>query len=195
MKYEAGQFYRADGSALGSLNELPIDHRESDVVYDASETGARAWIWDVALDDAGRPVLAYTRLPAETEHIYHYARWNGSTWLDYPISEAGGWFPQTPAGETEREVHYSGGIVFNQTDPSIVYYSRPVNGQFELEKAVTTDGGMSWSRYPMTGASTQLNVRPVFPHGYTEASDHVLWMQGSYIHYTDYSTAIRFTIP
>ena len=192
VKYEAGQFSRADGKEIGKMNSLPIDHNLSDLVYDATKGDARAWIWDIALDAAGQPVIVYTRLPEEKDHRYHYVRWNGSNWEDHFITKAGGWFPQTPEGDEEREVHYSGGISINQSNPSVVYFSRLVGDEFEIQKGTTRDKGQTWEIEAITSNSTFRNVRPVFPHGYPGDGDHVLWMAGQYIHYTEYDTAIRF---
>lgn len=191
IRYEAGVFYRADGTRIGTMSDLPIDHAQSDLVYDAAKTGDRAWIWDIALDSNGFPVIAYTRLPEENDHRYHYARWNGTAWLDYEIAEAGGWFPQTATGEEEREVHYSGGISLSHANPSILYFSRKTGGGFQIERGETNDGGQTWAITPLTQNADTLNVRPVVPRGYDGPGDHVLWMQGPYRHYTDYETAIH----
>ena len=195
MKYLNGQFYKADGTPIGTLDQVPVDHAGSDLVYDGADNGARAWVWDIALDAAGHPRIAYTRLPQETDHRYHYAYWDGASWADHFVSNAGGWFPQTQPGEDEPEVHYSGGITINQHTPSVLYFAHEKEGQFELSRAETFDQGSTWTIEPITESSSGLNVRPVFPHGYTGAEDHVLWMEGQYIHYTNYQTAIRFLDP
>ncbi len=194
LKYKAGKFYKADGSEWGSMNSLPVSHANSDLVYDGKSTGIRAWVWDIALDISGNPVIAYTRLPSETDHRYAYAKWTGKSWTDVEFTEGGKWFPETPEGKSEFESHYSGGISINQSNPSELYTSRPVNGQFEIEKWVTADQGKSWESTMVTKNSKALNVRPVVPHGYDGKKDHVLWMAGNYIHYTNYNTGIRIHI-
>lgn len=192
IKYSSGVFYGADDAAIGTMNQLPIDPLNSDIVYDANQNQVRAWVWDIALDSEGRPHIAYTRLPEETMHQYYYAFWDGAGWEDHFVAEAGGWFPQTEPGKEEREVHYSGGISINQHRPSVLYFSHNSNGQFEISRAETPDQGNTWNIEPITSNSTHLNVRPVFPHGYEGEGDHVLWMSGAYVHYTNYNTAIRF---
>ncbi len=47
--YRAGAFYKADGARMGGLNDLPIRPEQADRVYDATVTGARAWIWESRL--------------------------------------------------------------------------------------------------------------------------------------------------
>jgi hypothetical protein len=184
LKYEKGAFYKADGTKVGDMYSLPIGHRMSDVVYDGKATNVGAWIWDIGMGEDGFPVIVYTRLPQETDHRYHYARWTGETWIDTEMTAAGPWFPDTPILQREREPHYSGGIALDHANPSVVYLSRPINGIFELEKWTTADKGRTWSSMAVTKNSRHPNVRPVVPRGYTGLEDHVLWMSGDYVHYT-----------
>ena len=191
MKYMNGKFYKADGTIIGSINSLPIRHTKSDRVYDGKSLNVRAWVWDIALDKRGNPVIAYTRLPKETDHRYHHVHWTGSSWADTELTKGGKWFPQTPGGVEEREQHYSGGISLSHSNPFLVYLSRSINGVFEIEKWMSKDHGVTWQTQPITMNSTHSNVRPVVPRGYDGNNDLVLWMNGDYVHYTAYSTGIR----
>ncbi len=193
IRYEHGTFTRADGSHVGRWSDLPLRQSACDLAYDARATGVRAWVWDIALDSAGRPAIAYTRLPSETDHRYHVVRWNGSAWDDRKVTDAGRWFPQTPAGKTEFESHYSGGIALHPAQPEIAYVSRPVDGNFRIEK--WTMGSTGWRPRMTLSAEAPLHVRPVVPAGYTAPEDHVLWMQGAYTHYTDFRTGIAMVVP
>lgn len=184
VKYQNGAFYKADGTWIKDLAEIPIRHSEADLVYDGGKNNVRAWVWDVASDESGNPVIVYTRLPKETDHRYHYARWNGFKWEDHEITTAGGWFPQTLEGKSQREPHYSGGIVLNHANPSVVYLSKPTDGVFEIEKWTTSDDGKTWKSERITSRSTNNNVcPPVVPREYKGVRDHVLWMNGDYVHY------------
>lgn len=191
LRYKKGAFYKADGTRVGGSDDLPIQHTESDLVYDAKPSKARAWVWDIALDRAGRPIILYTRMPDGTDHRLHHARWTGTKWQDTELCAGGGWFPQTPEGKKETEPWYAGGMCFKHSDPSVVYLSRKVNGVFEIERWSTLNGGKSWTSVPITSGSKELNVRPVVPRGYAGKQDHVLWMHGPYTHFTNYRTAIR----
>ncbi len=194
LRYEDGRFFRADGTQVGDRQSLPIPHQQSDVVYDGRKTQVRAWVWDIALDAEGRPVIAYTRLPAETDHRYHWARWTGSEWRDVEVTPGGGWFPETPAGVTEREPHYSGGMALDPADPSVLYVLRPIAGMFEVEQWRSPDEGRTWQSRPITSGSPSLNVRPVVPRGDADPAQCVLWMSGRYEHYTNYQTGIRAAV-
>jgi hypothetical protein len=191
FRYENGGYFGADGTQIGTANSLPVSQTRNNVVYDGKATGIRAWIWDIALDADGQPVIAYTRLPARTDHRYCCARWDGRNWVHREITAAGRWFPQTPMWRREREPHYSGGMTFKHADPSIVYVSRQIDGVFEIEKWMTADQGLTWTHAAVTSGSVHANVRPVVPRGYGKESDLVLWMRGPYTHYTDFATEIR----
>lgn len=192
VRYRDGQFTRADGTPVGTMADLPLKHERADVVYDGRLTGIRSWIWDVAEDHQGNPVIVYARLPEESDHRYHYARWNGEAWIDHEITEAGGWFPETPEGVTEPEPHYSGGIVLDHENPSVVYLSRSVASVFEIERWRTENGGATWRSRPITAGSANDNVRPFVIRGHGVTSPTLLWMENrSYRHYLDFDSAIR----
>lgn len=190
LKYRGGSFYKADGAVVGSMDRLPIQHRDSDLVYDARTSKVRGWVWDIALSDKGAPVIAYTRLPHPADHRYHYAHWDGLAWRDEEITPGGPWFPQTPSNVTEREPYYSGGIVIDHQNPSVVYLSRPVNGVFEIERWTVSGTGRRWSSSAITKGSKQHNVRPVVPRGNDRSAAAIFWMSGGYVHYTEFDTRI-----
>ena len=194
--FKNGSFYRADGSFVkkfkNSESALDIDKEEAEVVYDASK--GKGWIWDIAVDKKQRPVMVYAAFPSDTAHQYYYSRWDGKDWQSSFISEGGGWFPQTPEGKHEREPNYSGGISLDHTNPSILYLSKPVNGVFEIFKYSSKDKGKSWIPEQLTTNTPAelVNIRPYVPINHKKGTFDVLWMQGRYIHYTHYNTAVLF---
>ena len=193
MEYSHGKFLKADGKVIGNFSDnRPVSHKACSVVYNAQPSGARAWVWDVAQDSEGHPVVLYTRHPNDRDHRYHWARWSGSEWQDVTLCQSGKWFPQTPEGVTEPEPHYSGGMSLNSENPYQVCGSRQINGQFELVWWSTQDRGKQWDEKMITQKSRNLNVRPVIPRGISADNVHVLFMNGHYRHYTDYHTAIHW---
>jgi hypothetical protein len=193
--YYNGGYYRANGTLIKLLSAGYLNTSEAEVVYNAAS--GRGWIWDIALDSLGRPVLVYTALPAETNHRYRYTRWTGSAWRDGELCAAGGWFPETWPGSSESEPHYSGGIVLDHTNPSVVYLSRPVSGVFEIEKWVSNDNGVTWpSQTAVTSGSVVNNIRPYVIRNHPQNGFELMWLNGHYRHYTDYHTAIKtdFTV-
>ena len=189
--YKNGNIYKADGSKIKSMENLPVNPSDADKVYDASVSGARGWIWDIALEISGNPVIVYATMPEMSDHRYNYARWDGRKWNNFEITPAGGWFPQTQEGKTESEPWYSGGIVLDHSDPSIVYLSRQINGIFEIERWKTPDGGVSWEKETVTSDSEKNNVRPVVVRRHRKDDMGIIWMYGDYIFYTNYNTQLK----
>jgi len=189
--YRSGVLRRADGTKIKTLDDGPLTYEEVDRVYAGKKHG-RAWIWDVAIDAEGHPVIVYTALPWERAHRYRYARWDGEKWADHEICPAGGWFPKTPRGEREPEPHYSGGVVLDPSRPSVVYLSRPRNGVFEIERWHTSDHGLTWKSESITRGSSRHNVRPVVSRKADQVFDcRLFWMYGDYVHYLNFRTGIR----
>src|SRR3954452_21075138 len=110
--FRDGRLYRADGSLIG---DAPVSAARGERVYGGS---ARAWVWDVASDSEGRPVIVYATFPSRADHRYRYARWNGTRWIDVELTRAGG-----SIDESGREAQYSGGMSLDHGDPSTVYLS------------------------------------------------------------------------
>ncbi|WP_407267926.1 BNR-4 repeat-containing protein [Radiobacillus sp. PE A8.2] len=190
--YYAGAIYNLDGTKINNVEKLPIAPSDVDQVYDACLTGNKAWIWDIALDEEENPIIVYAVFHTTFDHRYHYARWTGTKWECKEITSAGSWFPQTPDGKEESEPYYSGGIILDHADPTIVYLSKQVNGIFEIEQWQTNDNGDNWNVEVVTSHSTLNNVRPIVSKGATSHISHLFWLQGRYIHYTDYDMAIKF---
>ena len=110
VAYRAGSLRRADGSVITSMANLPITPAQAELVY-SWRTNGKAWVHDVALDDAGHPVIVYATFPTDTDHRYRYARWNGSGWTD----RAG---PGRALDEHRRlEPNHSGGITLDHETP------------------------------------------------------------------------------
>ena len=194
--YEQGAFWRADGSKICTIDELPFEPGDASLVYGAHEASGRAWIHDIAADDEGRPFIAYARYPEETDHRYHYTWFDGESWIDHEVCKAGGWFPQTQPGKTEREPHYSGGMTLHPASPNVLYLSRSIDGVFELEQRKTSDGGKTWAVNPITRGSKYDQIRPYVPRNIQDGDPTVLlWMQNErYVHYTDYRSRIKYWV-
>ncbi|GAA3594140.1 BNR-4 repeat-containing protein [Flavivirga amylovorans] len=204
LKYKAGKFYKADGSVVGTLDALPIEHESCDVVYNANDyflehrNGVPAWIWDVSCDKKGNPVVVYTRLPEETKHEYYYAIWDKTSWKNSKIAAAGSSFPRYNRTKEMRdpEPHYSGGIYLDHNNTNIVYYSKPVHDIFEIFTAETKDLGANWEETALTSDSMKDNVRPFVLKDTNEDSKiQVLWMYNDrYSEYKDYNTRIKMDV-
>jgi hypothetical protein len=192
--YEGGSIYQTNGEKICFLNELPLTTGQVNKVYDASLTKARAWVWDIATGKKNKPVIVYTTMPDSTDHHYQYARWTGNRWINTEITPAGKWFPQTPENKKETESYYSGGIVIDHNNPSVVYLSKPENSVFEIEMQQLSGDAKKWIKTPVTQNSEKSNVRPVVVRNYSATGPRLFWMNlsGYYIHYTNFSTSLKY---
>lgn len=181
--YENGSFYKADGTLIKTVNELPIMFDELDLVYDSDAEGNDdAWVWDIAIDSEGHPVIVFAKIISVDDHRYMYARWTGSSWVYYEITSAG---PALYA----QQLSYSPGVYLDHQDPSIVYLSKMVGSHREIQKWKTTDGGSTWSYEKITKRSPQDNLRPVSVWNHKNLIP-VVWFYGTYNTYMDYDTDI-----
>lgn len=194
--YKAGALFKANGTRIKSMDSLPLRPAEAEKVYDpTTNNNVRSWIWDLALDGEGKPIMAYVNFPSSTDHRYRYARFDGTRWLHQELCKAGKWFVETKAGETESEPYYSGGISLDHANPFNLYLSRPdsTTGVFGIEQWTSSDSGTTWRTRVVVKGKDTLNVRPVVPRG-GGAGVEVMYMTGKYSAYTSYNTSIRMTI-
>jgi hypothetical protein len=176
-RYTHGKWYRAGGRRI---DDPPFAPQEGHRIWNVATTGHRAWIHDVAFDAAGRPRVVYAVFHSATDHRYRHARWTGDEWDDRQVTPAGRYFDDDGAEE-----QYSGGIVFDHADPDVVYLSRQVDGQWQVERWRTPDGGRTWTHRSLTAGSLEKNVRPFVVRG-----GGPLWMRGGYVNFRRYRTAI-----
>ncbi len=197
MYYEAGIFYQADGTEMGTMDDLPINQNLVNKAYDGTKEKVRSWIWDIALDKNGYPAIVYTKLKEETDHKYWYARWSGKEWRHYFISNGGQDFPRKERKKEERnpEPHYSGGIVLDHNNVNIVYISKPVNDVYEIFRYDFNKETDKWQGTPVTQHSSKDNVRPYVVAGHSEELPYLLWMENKmYDHYTHFKSSIKMNI-
>ncbi|MDR0715250.1 MAG: hypothetical protein LBF25_00485 [Puniceicoccales bacterium] len=88
-------------------------------------------------------MMLYAAFPSNADYRYHYAYWDGNNWFNKEITPAGSWFSQTAARAIEKEPNYSGGLIFDQNEPSVIYLSKQVNGAFEIFKYTMPDYGVT----------------------------------------------------
>ncbi len=185
--YQAGWLWTAGGRRIARMRSGPIAPAQADLVYNAAATHVPSWVWDVALDPRGHPVIVYATFPSTSHHDYWYAKWTGTRWVTHFLTDGGG----TIAPDT-IEIEYSGGITLDHSDPSIVYLSRQVSNGWEIERWTTPDGGFHWSHQVVVPADGTHNVRPVVPRGWDHGPMSLLWLRGHYGDYTNYRTSIDY---
>ena len=174
-----GGWRGAGGRLIARMSGLPFAARRGQRVY-APRTRGRAWVFDVAAGRGGRPVIAYVTYPSARRPLYRYAVWTGRRWRNNDIVRAG----PPIAGS------YAAGMSLDHEDPSVVYLSRKVDGDFEVERWVTPDGGRSWSHAQVTHSRGVDNIRPVAPRGIPGGRGAVVWLRGRYPGYRNYLTTV-----
>lgn len=177
------KYYKSDGTEITASR--PFAMSDMSVVY--ADTGTHAWLWDIAIDASGKPVIVYATFPGNdgSDHRYNYARWTGSAWTNHEFATAGGRIPtgDQPAGN--HQAFYSGGVCLDHADPRTVYASIGLGGgRWDMYRYRTGDGGATWSSAALT--SSGKNIRPMAVQG-ADASLQAIWFEGTYTTYVDYS--------
>lgn len=172
--YQGGSYYRSDGTPLGG--SPPYEPAVGTMIHPGWPWPA--WVWDIHIDTLGRPIIAYTEIRGEFDHRYRYARWTGTAWQDNEVCFAG-------RALFSGEPSYSGGAAIDRLDPTVLYLSREIEGQWSIWRYVTANGGASWGGEQITDATTDPQARPVTPRNH-RTDVRVLWWTGRYTSYTNY---------
>lgn len=141
----------------------------------------RDWVWQVAIDKDGSPVIGFVRISTDKKsHDYYYGRWTGTEWQKTFLTNGGGHFHQTE----NLEMCYSGGMAIDPDKVNEVYCSVPMNGthgsKYELIKYTLDDAGDILSTEVITADSRKNNVRPYVISGSTGTPLRLTWMRGDY---------------
>jgi hypothetical protein len=177
---QSAAWHKSDGTNMGT--GIPFAGTDMTTVYDG---GAKlVWIWDIAYKSDGNPVIVFVKFESTTDHRYMYADWDGSTWTVTEIV-AGGSYIATDLGFNASQVYYSGGVVLDHSDPTIVWASVGVGGGvWEIRRLVTANAGASFSS--STLVSSGKNMRPVSVRNHVPGLQ-ALYMPGTYASYVTYS--------
>ncbi|MFI3277582.1 MAG: glycoside hydrolase family 88 protein [Rikenellaceae bacterium] len=178
FSYTKEGYRNVKGQIIGGLDDI-LDNTKVDLVYDGSKDGGKAWIWDVAQNKKGNPVIGFVRYPTDQNHVYCRAEWSGKRWIVEDLIDSGKWFPETPIATFESEPNYSGGVMVDKENTDIMYLSVKRNKFFEIEKWTKTKHG--WNVEAITKNSTKNNVRPYPIVGAGDDCElQLLWMQNTY---------------
>lgn len=185
-------YHQSDGTAI---TNPPFATSELTEVYDGSGAGGRAWVWDIVVDGDDRPVIAFATFPdydgsTADDHRYYQARWNGSAWSASEVCAAG----STVYVTATSEPFYSGGVITDPQDKDVVYCSREVDGNGDIDistgvhqiyKYTTADSGATWTGSQLTESSDKC-FRPYIAEG----GRILTYVTGPYVSTTDYDTYI-----
>lgn len=167
-------------------------------VVDAT-SDRRDWIWNMAFDKEGNPVIGMTKISNDKQnHDYYYAKWNGSKWTSSFIANGGKYFHHS----SNTENCYSAGMAIDRDDINTVYCGVPVNGVHEIWKYTLDDNQKVIASEAVTQNSAKSNARPFVIEGTKNAKDgadalRLSWMYGDYYYWivnTNYKTGYPTSI-
>lgn len=164
----------------------------------------RDWIWNMAFDTKGNPVIGMTKISQDKQnHDYYYAQWDGNAWSASFIANGGKYFHHS----SETENCYSSGMAIDRDNPHIVYCGVPVNGIHEIWQYTLDAKGKVASSKAVTHGSAKSNARPFVIEGTKSAKRgadrlRLSWMNGDYYYWivntrytTGYPTSIMSDCP
>jgi hypothetical protein len=218
LYYQAGAFYKTDGTFLKNYRDLPIRHDSGErgtVIYQYNTAAqsdpnqwipnGRAWTWEIASQTNGAPFCVFQ---VKADHVtgskwfdariyYYYARWTGTNWQKRFIALAG-----RPLYRGQPD--YGAGICLDPQDPNTVYASSdaanpldlstttnvPLSAdqKYQIWKGVTADGGLTFNWTQITTNSAD-NLRPYIPRR-NGGEPCVIWFTGAYTAYTSFHCSI-----
>ncbi|MBO7069104.1 MAG: glycoside hydrolase family 88 protein [Bacteroidaceae bacterium] len=174
----------------GVFNVNKTDSYASSYPYTIVDKTAniRNWVWQIALDANGNPVIAYPHIDNnKTSHEYWYARWTGSAWMSTRVCEAGHAFH---ANWNSTERCYSGGMTLDPDNTGDLYLSIPTkngaynkDGIYEIWKYTINDDGTVGNSQQITVNSTKNNSRPFVIPGSKNSEMRLGWMNGDYYYW------------
>lgn len=186
--YQGGNLFKSDGTLVGALATGLYAPSAFTKIYDGATV--RGWVWDIAINGSGRPVVVYDTIQPTavgTDHRYRYAVWTGSAWVDNQVCTAGTFIGVAPV---QAETYYGGGITIDPLDTRVVYASRDTgDGTHQLWQGLTHNSGANWTLTQLTSGGAK-RLRPYVVRGAVDQLN-LAYFTGRYATYTDYDSAIR----
>lgn len=185
----------------GKFNVSKTDSYKSSypaTVVDAT-SNRRDWIWNMAFDKTGNPVIGMTKISNDKQnHDYYYAKWNGSKWTSSFIANGGKYFHHS----SNTENCYSAGMAIDRDNVNTVYCGVPVDGIHEIWKYTLDDNQKVVASEAVTQNSAKSNARPFVIEGTKNATlgadaHRLYWMNGDYYYWivnTNYKTGYPTSI-
>jgi hypothetical protein len=171
LRMRGSRIVGPDNAVLG---QRPLRWDQGSRIYSGEE--GSAWVMDVAAAANASPVIVYVRLKQRATE-YHYVTWRDGAWQDRRICSS-------PL--LRGRGNYPGGLTIDHRDPRVLYVSRKVGDHFEVEAWATADAGDTWANKSLTDRTDSDSFRPTSALG----GSTVLWMTGTYAHYTRFDTRI-----
>lgn len=151
-------------------------------VVDATD-GIRDWVWQIATDNDGKPVIAMVKIDGgKSQHDYYYAKWTGNEWRVSFLANGGGKFHSS-----NTEYCYSGGMAVDPENVNDIYLSIPTVGNngsvYEIWKYTVDNSGNVTAKQQITSNSLKNNVRPYILPDSKNSPLRLGWMNGDYYYW------------
>ena len=156
------------------------------------------WASSMNVDSNGNPYMGIVVVGNRTgafgnDLSYYYAHFNGSSWQ---VSNVG--FAGLPLYNSQNQ--YAGLMAVDPLNPNKIFLSADVNPatnatllgpdgkqHWQIFEGTSSDNGATWGFTQLTDTSSD-NIRPLIEAGSGEEA--LLWMQGTYTAYTNFSTSV-----
>lgn len=184
----SGDYRKSDGTLVSTgTASLPLTTADLTTIWNGTTEAAKGFIWDIAHDSSGDPVILFAELTSETDHTMHHAAWNGLSW-DVNVIDAVGGSILPGAGQ----IHASAGGCLDPADATRVFIA--VNqsvdpGRCNIYQYDTSDGGATWVQGTNLTNDYTKNFRPAIPLGASPKLS-LVWCRGRYDDYNDYTGGI-----
>lgn len=178
--YENGAFFKANDIKIKDIADLPIKTNELGIIYQSTLSDLKPTIWDVAEDNNGNPVIAYSKHAKDDKFYYNYAKWSNNNWINKVLVSTGNRFSLQQVDTKVGVPNYYGGMSIDHENTNELYLSINRDSVFEIEKWTTKNNGKSWKVNLITKGSEKDNIRP-FAVRKAEKDNplQLLWMQSS----------------
>ena len=190
VRYHLGSFFKADGTHVADIEDLPLAFDQLDLVYASPGTDNAPPVRasDLAIDPQGRPVIAAVRYDGtdRRDHTYTRFKFNGLRW------DAEDFAKSAPLSDNPKLGWvYFGGAALDHANPDRIYYSAKTNGTFELFLAERPAGQNTWNHHPVTQNSTAHQIRPWSVPATPDSPQRLIWLEGHLERFNDYRTHLK----
>ena len=171
-------YHTSDGTDITS--SVPLGFADITTVYEGTSL---VFPNNIAIGLDGYPVISgWDTISSSFRYLWH--RWNGSSWDTANVASGNDGYQYNEGGSYQ---HY--GSQVDDRDVNRLWVIEEVSGQPEVATYYTRDNGTTWERRTVTSTSSGLVVQLIAvrdPH----RTLRVLWHEGTWTDYDDYSLAL-----
>lgn len=162
-------YYQSDGTTI-TPGAGGIGYSAMTEFWDGS--GGAPFVFDLAIDGSGYPMVAHVDGPNSSDWRYTVSRWDGSAWGDVQVVSG---YDSIPLSGV------AGGFCISPINPDrLIVSAMQPSGRYEMETWESTDSGATFDdRTAITTGSSVNQMYPFGVHG-ADAELEVIWLSGQY---------------